>query len=176
MCIRDSSLDEHITDEVHKMKKNTFKILGVTDFAAETTFREPCLTLVLRDLVCEQCFYIADLDIFRQRDALGKQWLCPSCSQPYDKRYVETRLVQHLSEELISLNVQDLYCRRCKMIREDALASNCACGGEYDFMRDYREKHVTNFESLVQNLQKLAATDDFENLKLILRQLMSNAH
>lgn len=50
------------------MKKNLLRMIGVREFSAQVEFRDPCLSFVLRDVICSYCNDCCDLDICRNAD------------------------------------------------------------------------------------------------------------
>lgn len=49
------SLDRRSQESVKVMRKNLLKALHVHEFAPEAQFEEPCLSYVLRGVICSYC-------------------------------------------------------------------------------------------------------------------------
>lgn len=64
-CLQVLALDSNITIQVTKLKRDLLKLIGVGEFSPEATFRDPCLTYVLPEMICKQCNHIRDLDLCR---------------------------------------------------------------------------------------------------------------
>lgn len=79
-------------------------------------WRDPCLTFVLPDVMCNNCNYCRDLDLARDAEwleieSLGEgrgrlAWLCPQCTVPYDSSRIEAALVQIVQKRSMAFQVQ----------------------------------------------------------------------
>ena len=58
-------------------------------------------------------------------------WLCPSCSQEYDRDLIQSQLLGILHQQIMSFQLQDLKCSKCNMVKGDHLSRECACAGSY---------------------------------------------
>eukprot|EP00873_Tetraselmis_striata_P038899 jgi/Tetstr1/459163/TSEL_004609.t1 len=125
------ALDTRVEDEVALMRKNLLRMVHCKEFSESASFREPCLSFVLRNVICSYCNDCCDLDICRNADIQDKQWLCrmPECRQPYDRELVEARLVAEVQRAEAAYQLQDLQCAKCRMTAAGHMAERCTCGG-----------------------------------------------
>ena len=123
------SLDTSVEGPVSLLRKNALKLLRVPEYAPQAEFREPCVTFVMRDAVCNYCSACADLDLCRdERLVEDANWDCAACGNPYDPQWIEGTLVAHVNERVRQAQLQDLRCTRDRRIKVSHLAARCACG------------------------------------------------
>ena len=131
------SLDVSVEGPVSLLRKNALKLLRVPEYSPQAEFREPCVTFVMRDAVCNYCSACADLDLCRdERLVEDANWDCASCGNPYDPQWIEGTLVAHVNERVRQAQLQDLRCTRDRRIKVSHLAARCACGGMYGCVED----------------------------------------
>ena len=131
------SLDTSVEGPVSLLRKNALKLLRVPEYSPQAEFREPCVTFVMRDAVCNYCSACADLDLCRdERLVEDANWDCASCGNPYDPQWIEGTLVAHVNERVRQAQLQDLRCTRDRRIKVSHLAARCACGGLYGCVED----------------------------------------
>ena len=53
----------------------------------------------------------------------------------------EERLIEELQSKMISYNLQDLICKKCKNIKQNNLNKNCSCAGSLYW---YRYRFLVN--------------------------------
>ncbi|KAA0145618.1 hypothetical protein FNF28_07844 [Cafeteria roenbergensis] len=128
------SLDGSVSEEAGTLRKSVLRMLGVPDFSPEAVWRDPCLTYVLPDVVCESCKETRDLDVCRDQwtreptedearaGVRGSTWFCPRCNTDYDRDEVEMALVDTLQQRSAAYQLQDLYCAKSRAIRTDRLS------------------------------------------------------
>lgn len=63
-------LDSTVESQVQVLKKNLLRLIQVREFSEEVQFRDPCLTLLLPDIMCSNCNYCRDLDLARDAEWL----------------------------------------------------------------------------------------------------------
>jgi hypothetical protein len=51
----------------------------------------------------------------------AREWLCSACGTEYDKASIEQQLVDIVSRRLISWQLQDVKCNRCKLVKAENL-------------------------------------------------------
>lgn len=95
-------------------------------------------------VLCSYCNDCRDLDLSRDSALLEQEWRCavPRCGQPYDRGQMENALLQIVRQRERHYHLQDLLCQRCRGVKADHLAEQCACGGSFgcqessaDFLR-----------------------------------------
>jgi DNA polymerase epsilon subunit 1 len=123
-------LDTSVAGPVALLRKNALKLLRVPEYSPEATFREPCVTLTLRDVVCEHCGDCRDVDLCRdERVVEDGAFECAACDRAYDMNWIESTLVRRVNERLRNTQTQDLICARDGAVKVGRLASRCGCGG-----------------------------------------------
>ncbi|WP_214675835.1 hypothetical protein, partial [Escherichia coli] len=126
------SLDESIEDAVTLCRKNALKMLSVPEFGPEATFYEPCVSFALRDVVCECCGDVRDLDLCREPDLAEGEWACQECEIKYDRQWIEMKLCEEVNARVRKQQTQDLKCKRCQRIKVGHVQNRCPCGGLFD--------------------------------------------
>ena len=147
------SLDASVVDEVRVLRENLFRVLGVNAWSAEGTFVNTCRPLLLRDVVCDFCNIMKDVDLCRNaggaqgREAVagdgedgeeeGVQALqCEGCTFAYDRRVIEERVMRSVRQRVLRYQLQDLVCRACGSMQDRYLQRRCDCSGEYRGQRE----------------------------------------
>jgi DNA polymerase epsilon subunit 1 len=154
-------LDAAAAGPVALLRKNALKLLRVPEYAPEATFREPCVTFTLRDVVCEHCGDCRDVDLCRdERLVEDGTWECLSCDRAYDVEWVESTLVRRVNERLRFTQTQDLRCARDGAIKVGRLASRCACGGLFKCV-----EHKRAAADDLRVMRSIAESHGFEVLK-----------
>lgn len=59
------------------------------------------------------------------------RWLCQFCASRLNSREVEKRLVSMLNRKVIGYQMQDLKCKKCKMVKNHLVGNYCKCTGQY---------------------------------------------
>jgi DNA polymerase epsilon subunit 1 len=126
------SLDDTIEDAVARCRKNALKLLSIPEFGPEATFYEPCVSFALRDVVCECCGDVRDLDLCRDPDLADGEWRCPECENRYDLQWIEMKLCEEVNARVRKAQTQDLKCKRCTRIKVGHVQNRCPCGGLFE--------------------------------------------
>jgi DNA polymerase epsilon subunit 1 len=128
------SLDDTIEDAVARCRKNALKLLSVPEFGPEATFYEPCVSFALRDVVCECCGDVRDLDLCRDPDLADGEWRCADagCNNRYDLQWIEMKLCEEVNSRVRKAQTQDLKCKRCTRIKVGHVQNRCPCGGLFE--------------------------------------------
>lgn len=148
MCTHILGSDEAFQYEAAQVKANLLRMIHCKEFSKEATQGlEPSLVLVIPDVVCENCLHVADLDICRDPALNGNQatvsrpydvaansgaWICQHCDGELSKLEIEQRLMDLVNKRLVSYQMQDLACKKCKMVKNNLSAQYCDCTGEYE--------------------------------------------
>ena len=128
------SLDSTISAQVHKLKKDLLRLVSVGEFSEASIFKDPCLSFVLPEVICNKCSNCRDLDLCRDPyldQGPPPQWLCAHCQRPYDRDMIEERLVAYLQQKLVSYTLQDLVCNKCNGVKNTNMADYCTCAGGF---------------------------------------------
>lgn len=167
------SLDRMAAEEVSDLRRNLLKLLGVREFAKEARFIDPSLPLILRNTICSFCNAVVDLDLARdsrlwdpasassdpnQADALA--WSCEYCSHPYDLEAMELSLIRDAQKLVVAYQVQDVECRKCKLVKRDNMSMHCGCSGaQYELSMDSKAFYRT-----IRAMKSVASFHNFELL------------
>ena len=125
--------------EIGLLKRNLLDLIGVREFAAEATFRNPCEPLKLSNVPCRHCDVLRDFDFCRDPELLpnntdvNPKWLCMNCGGEYDKVAIEFALIDMARELERTFVQQDLRCSKCQQIQSDNVSRYCKCSGSYQF-------------------------------------------
>jgi len=165
------SVDAEMEREVAVVRRTLLRLLRVQEFAPEATFKNPCKSFTLPDVICAHCNYTRDLDLCRDDDvvAAGQEgedseqaWPCPECHNPYSKWAIESELVTYLQRFALGFAMGDLACTRCRRVKGAAenLSSRCQCSGDYAPIDD-----GSRFASFIQTFHEIGTYHGFEWLR-----------
>jgi DNA polymerase epsilon subunit 1 len=140
-------LDSNLLYEARLLKRDLLKIIGYAEFSGEATFTNPCEPYVLSQVICDYCNISCDLDLTRQREDLGNDpelgdstnfLVCSACNTEYDREDIEQRLIEDVQNIICKWQLQDLRCKRCRLVKAEDLREQCAsCKGSIQTMIDY---------------------------------------
>ncbi|GAA5995500.1 DNA polymerase epsilon catalytic subunit [Rhodotorula paludigena] len=155
------ALSTDVAEEVVVLKRNLLDLIGVREFAREAIFQNPCLPFRVPMVVCRSCNSIRDLDLCRNIAFLVKDqpWQCERCSAEYDRAAIEALVVDALQRRIVSYQLQDLRCGKCKTMKAENLRASCDCSGEYRMSETKQE--------LAKRLQVTANVADFHKLTIL---------
>ncbi|KAJ2388867.1 hypothetical protein GGI23_005962 [Coemansia sp. RSA 2559] len=141
------ALDVPATNFVRIMRRNLLALLSVGEFSDDAQFTNPCERLVLPRVVCDFCNFCRDMDFCRDADLLPApavsgdngshqanppEWQCLGCGSAYDRVRIEERLIEQLRALVLSYQMQDLVCSKCRLMKQDNFSLQCAsCAGKY---------------------------------------------
>uniref|UniRef100_A0AAV1TLX8 DNA polymerase epsilon catalytic subunit n=1 Tax=Peronospora matthiolae TaxID=2874970 RepID=A0AAV1TLX8_9STRA len=182
-------LEPSIEAQVGKMRRTLLKLLRKSEFTDESQFRNPSLSFTVQDVICLCCNLCRSIDLCRDpqlfkssgshpdeddADLENKDdsdtsfaWHCPRCFALYDKTAFEMRLVETVQAQSVAYQLQDLYCRKCRLPAEHKMREYCPCSGTYALMPGVRESLLEtlrllhrvaqqhNFEWLLETVQRL---------------------
>lgn len=57
------SLDDAITDEVAGLKRSMLKLINVGEFSDKAVWTDPCVTIILPEIICKVCNHCRDIDL-----------------------------------------------------------------------------------------------------------------
>jgi DNA polymerase epsilon subunit 1 len=149
------SLDRALNLSARRLRKDLLALFDVREFSAAAAFANPSASLPLRDVVCDDCCAVRDLDLCRDADILppptastatataaagGRsnppavlpRWRCTACAAPLDRARLEARLVARAQRLVAAWCVQDLRCVKCKRLRVNEFMEHCACAGAWE--------------------------------------------
>ncbi|XP_032807748.1 DNA polymerase epsilon catalytic subunit A [Petromyzon marinus] len=138
------SLDGAVALQVSKLRRDLLRLLDVGEFSSDAEFRDPCLSLVLPELICHHCNYCRDIDLCRepalaQDGSVLPKWQCTNCSADYDVEQVQAALVETVQKKIMSHVLQDLVCEKCKGVKEANMPAFCDCAGDFQLAHPAQE-------------------------------------
>ena len=147
------SLDRSLGLETRLLRSDLLKFFEVREFSAQARWVDPSRSCRV-DVVCDWCTASRTLDLCRDEDVLPlppsaegggggetRPWLCGTCKHPFDRLGVEESLIGRVERMVVQWQIQDLKCRKCKVLRVNDFLEHCPCGGEWVETVD-REKMV----------------------------------
>lgn len=145
-------LDKNVEGVVTLIRRNLLRLLHVGEFSPQASFRDPCVSFVLPDVLCTYCNNCRDLDICRDPQIQDGRWICeePSCEQHYDMLYIENQLVQIVKQRVHTYQLQDLKCTKCKQVKIGHMAGQCKCGG--GFVVTIAPKEIRKWLNVFRNI------------------------
>lgn len=128
-------VDVAVTDELNALRKNMLQLVGLGEFSDKAVWTDKEKSFILTEMICQACNHCRDVDLLKDKHRALKDgcpvWLCAQCCVNYDTEEIERRLIDALNRKLMSYNLQDLQCDRCKEIKQDNIMQYCQCAGRY---------------------------------------------
>lgn len=166
-------VDESVADELDSLRKNMLKLVGVGEFSDKAIWKEKGKSYILTEIICQACNHCRDLDLLKDKHRALKDgcpvWLCAQCYVNYDTEEIEKRLIDSLNRKLMSYNLQDLQCMRCKEIKQDNIMQYCQCAGSYTTLIKPNE-----IQSLIKTFNHVADNYSMVLLKEYTDTLINN--
>ncbi|EDO19087.1 hypothetical protein Kpol_2000p54 [Vanderwaltozyma polyspora DSM 70294] len=116
--------------EVRELRKELLKIFEVREFDKSGEFQNPSNNLTISGFLCENCFFISDIDFCRADSSTI--FNCDRCQKALNKETLEEHLIQKLCSEVEAYIVQDSRCSKCHKIKEDYMSEHCSCSGRWE--------------------------------------------
>ncbi|XP_011882583.1 PREDICTED: DNA polymerase epsilon catalytic subunit A [Vollenhovia emeryi] len=166
------SLDKEVEHEVYNLKANLLRLIGVGSYGDNVEWNEPCITLVLPEVICKACNHTRDIDLCKDQCYSNENnrhmWKCPICDTFYDNTEIEFLLIDKLNRKSMGYVLQDLQCRKCKEIKRDNMNILCSCSGEYDNLisRDEVTTYVNICKSIATKCKMSILAEIVDNTKL----------
>lgn len=165
-------LAKDLENEVRVMRRTLLNLISVREFCAEAEFHNPCESFILPHVICSFCQHCRDLDLSMD-DVGGVEdggdvggaggrgtagWLCPRCHNEYDNALLEELLVEMLQRNLLSYQLQDLVCAKCKTIKEENVREHCRqCANPFTLQTKGKLSSATVFRRKLTTLGNVAA-------------------
>lgn len=51
--------------QVNALRKDLLRLIGIGEFAADSSFADPCLSYTLPEVICKSCNHCRDIDLCR---------------------------------------------------------------------------------------------------------------
>eukprot|EP00112_Aurelia_sp_Birch-Aquarium-sp1_P000107 Seg1008.10 transcript_id=Seg1008.10/GoldUCD/mRNA.D3Y31 product="DNA polymerase epsilon catalytic subunit A" protein_id=Seg1008.10/GoldUCD/D3Y31 len=131
------SLDINVESQVNKLRRDLLKLIGVGEFSESAFFKDPCLSFVVPEVICEYCNSCRDLDLCRDpfitepRVNNPASIECPDCRNRYSMSAIEEELISMLSRRSMTYTLQDLKCCKCKEVKARNMNIYCECAGNH---------------------------------------------
>ncbi|XP_054717403.1 DNA polymerase epsilon catalytic subunit A-like [Uloborus diversus] len=131
------SLDSQLKSVIMKVRHDLLRIVGMKEFSDEAEWKDPCLSFVLTELICKSCLTSNNIDICREHYAIDESsglpvCICSLCKKPYDTKEIEARMIECLHQVSMAHVLQDLVCKKCKMVKDRNMTKFCSCAGEFN--------------------------------------------
>lgn len=147
-------LDINIQSQVNKLRRDLLKLIGVGNFADEATFRDPCLSFIVPEVICEYCNSCRDLDLCRDPFITPAKGNNPAsircsnqeCGMEYSLNTIEEQLLSMLSRRSMTYTLQDLKCVKCKMVKDKNMSKYCECASGFQNQIP-RDRFITNLKT-----------------------------
>lgn len=135
------SLDSNTQHQVNKLRRDLLRLLAVGEFSSEATFRDPCSSLVLPEVICLSCNSCRDLDLCRDpfiTAAEGNNPACCRCANlecgsEYDMDFIESQLIDMVQKQSMAFVLQDLKCVKCLGVNATNMSRYCKCAGNFSY-------------------------------------------
>ncbi|KAJ3423383.1 DNA polymerase epsilon catalytic subunit a [Anaeramoeba flamelloides] len=161
------SFNKKIKPIIENIKKNLLKLVKISSFSQKVQYQNPCTSIVLNNYTCNFCNSSKDLDISRDINILSGNWMCTSCSQPYNLIKIESKLIQKVNKQLLSYQLQDLKCEKCGLLRRGLLEHSCQDSGKY-----INKINKDNFIKELNVLLKISQKHNFERLEELISSIL----
>lgn len=129
------SLDKAVENEVYDLQTNLLRLIRVGSFSDIVEWKDPCISLVLPEVICKACNHTRDIDLCKDSYCTVEEnihiWNCPLCQTSYDNAEIEFLLIDVLNRKSMGYVLQDLQCRKCKQIKRENMNELCSCSGEF---------------------------------------------
>ncbi|CAH3120153.1 unnamed protein product [Pocillopora meandrina] len=133
------SLDSNTQHQVNKLRRDLLRLLAVGEFSSEATFRDPCSSLVLPEVICLSCNSCRDLDLCRDpfiTAAEGNNPACCRCANlecgsEYNMDFIESQLIDMVQKQSMAFVLQDLKCVKCHGVNATNMSRYCKCAGNF---------------------------------------------
>ncbi|XP_029670196.1 DNA polymerase epsilon catalytic subunit A isoform X1 [Formica exsecta] len=168
------SLDKELEHEVYNLKTNLLRLIGVGSHSDNVDWKEPCISLILPEVICKACNHTRDVDLCRDTNYTIENnrhmWKCPICDTSYDNTEIEFLLIDKLNRKSMGYVLQDLQCRKCKEIKRENMNILCSCSGEYDNLiaRDEIKMLVNICKSVASKCKMNILAEIVDNTKLFI--------
>ena len=169
------SLDKTLSLETRLLRKELLSFFEVKEFSPQARFQNPSSTLLLQQLICENCTVARDLDLCRDDDVIPsssdgasggndnntqvRAWNCSTCGHEHNRLRIEESLIGRVQRALVEWETQDLKCAKCRKIRVNEFMEHCGCGGEW--------AGSVGRESVVEALSVLGRVAGFYGLRML---------
>ncbi|XP_043487163.1 DNA polymerase epsilon catalytic subunit 1 isoform X1 [Polistes fuscatus] len=150
------SLDKELENEVYDLQTNLLRLIRVNSFSDEVQWKDPCISLVLPEIICKGCNHTRDIDLCKDTYVYVEDnkymWKCPLCETVYDNKEIEFLLINTFNRKSMAYILQDLQCSKCLEIKRGNMDERCTCGGDYRTL-----VHVKEIAQYAQKCKSIAS-------------------
>lgn len=155
------ALDKTHKDSVMMLRRQLLRMVHVKEFGPESSWKDPCASLVIPDIVCPSCQNCQDLDMCRDPTLqVDGAILCPVCNAQRDMDALEMKLINSFRSMMDAYSIQDLKCNKCGTTATEHLQQQCdCCGGHLGATmppKDVRKR--------IQTFKRVAEAQKMDNL------------
>jgi DNA polymerase epsilon subunit 1 len=157
------SLDRNLNLSSRQLRANLLALFDVREFSAAAAFANPSASFVVKNIVCDDCCAVREMDLCRDADVIPPaitddtgsannlpkvlpKWRCGTCNAELNRLVIEERLVSRIQALLAQWVTQDLKCVKCKRLRVNEFMEHCACAGEWVGTAVSREEILKRLE------------------------------
>ncbi|XP_015190647.1 PREDICTED: DNA polymerase epsilon catalytic subunit A isoform X2 [Polistes dominula] len=149
------SLDKELENEVYDLQTNLLRLIRVNSFSDEVQWKDPCISMVLPEIICKGCNHTRDIDLCKDTYVYVEDnkymWKCPLCETVYDNKEIEFLLINTFNRKSMAYILQDLQCSKCLEIKRGNMDERCTCGGDYKAL-----VHVKEIAQYAQKCKSIA--------------------
>uniref|UniRef100_T1GHV1 DNA polymerase epsilon catalytic subunit n=1 Tax=Megaselia scalaris TaxID=36166 RepID=T1GHV1_MEGSC len=161
------SVNKNFADEINDFRRNMLRFVGIGEFSDLAEWKDNCDTYILNEVICKACNHCRDLDLCKDKHRAMKDgvpiWICSQCYVSYDNEEIENKMIDIALRKIMTYNLQDLKCVRCKEIKRENLSLYCPCSGQFESLIQ-----ASDIESMLKTFLNVA-----ENHKMNLLQEIS---
>ncbi|OLL26048.1 DNA polymerase epsilon catalytic subunit A [Neolecta irregularis DAH-3] len=135
------ALAKNLNLEVRVLRRDLLSILAVPEYSKDAIFEDYCAKYNLHNVSCEYCNLSQDIDLCRDGKIFSgnnhdnenqpPQWTCSNCAHAYSQIAIEEQIIIDLQQNLMSYQIQDIRCQKCKQAKIDNIQEYCSCSGTW---------------------------------------------
>lgn len=148
-------LEACLVDKVEALKDRMCQKLGISPFKSGTNFENPCVPLILRDVVCPMGCETAHVDVTAHPSKGPGLWVCRSCGAGYDKDAMQGRLTALLFSLTQAWQSQEVTCKKCRKFRMSHMQNFCDCFGQFEV-----RFRTSDFQTILTVMRSLVVPHD----------------
>lgn len=154
---------------MQRLKSNLLRLISVNEYSNAADWQDMTKSYILPQVICKVCNNCRDIDLARDINVGDCVWLCPTCKTPYDNVEIESSLLEILSRQILTYNLQDLRCQKCRMIKRENLPKHCNCAGEFSCLMDKSDliNLIEIFKDISLKFKMYVLNETTENLLLM---------
>ena len=165
-------LDKQHVDATTSLRRMLLKLIGVKEFASQSSWKELAASLLVLDYTCGGCLSTSDLDLCRDPSLQSEEPCCQHCHTEYDMELIERRLIGMLQNLVDSYLVTDLTCVKCGSNNAEHLRKTCQHCGAMD-MKAMRPKEEILAE--LRTLGNVARMQTMHVLESLVNDVLNGA-